>query len=113
MTNQGTWIQLDSFTCPAAGCSARTKGKWVCATDNSDMYINELGKMKCYNGTHIADLCRWGWNCGSSSHNGKFVTADFEGFSFALSQAVQLMTKGGSEWVSKLVIEIGKQYGNK
>jgi len=38
------------------------------------------------------------------------MAADFEGFTFALSMAVQFANQAGSEWVASLITALGKQY---
>ena len=38
------------------------------------------------------------------------MAADFEGFTFAMSMAMQFAINGGSEWVASLVTALGKQY---
>ena len=57
-----------------------------------------------------ADVCRWRWNCGDIFHHGEYMAADFEGFTFAMSMAVQFAKKGGAEWVATLVLALGRQY---
>jgi len=57
-----------------------------------------------------ADVCRWRWNCGDIFHNGEYMAADFEGFTFAMSMAVQFAKKAGTKWVASLVTALGKQY---
>ncbi|KAH3783478.1 hypothetical protein DPMN_161416 [Dreissena polymorpha] len=66
--------------------------------------------MVCESGNHFGNICEWNWNCGSSYHKGRFQRADMESFTFAFSQAVQLMGKMGSLWVAHLMTEIEKQY---
>ncbi|XP_053391840.1 uncharacterized protein LOC128554596 [Mercenaria mercenaria] len=102
------WIQLVDFQCPA--CPDKRGGNWICASHGNPVYLNENGVMECST-TCTGKVINWRWNCGSSYHNGEYLKADLEGFTFALSQAVQLMTKGGSEWTAKLITELGKQYG--
>lgn len=103
------WIQLDDFKCPS--CPSTGGKSWVCAKDHRPVFLNEKGLIKCEGGTHTGPVITWRWNCGSDHHKGQFTAADMEGFTFALSQAVQLMKKGGSVWVASLITELGKQYG--
>jgi hypothetical protein len=39
------------------------------------------------------------------------MKADPEKFTFAVSQALQLMGKAGSAWVAELITNIGNQFG--
>ncbi|XP_053374753.1 uncharacterized protein LOC128547069 [Mercenaria mercenaria] len=103
------WIKLrKNFPCPA--CPSHQSSDWTC-TDGEPLYLNELGFMECQSGEHSGKIVDNTWNCGSSYHNGQDMKADLEGFTFALSQAVQLTSEAGSEWVARLVTELGKQYG--
>ncbi|WAR20294.1 hypothetical protein MAR_002132 [Mya arenaria] len=106
-----TWVQLKDFQCPSKQCPSKDPLTWVCKADKQNMFINERGKMSCSNGTHSGNVCEWGWKCGSDFHKGQYFKADIEGFTFALSQAVQLTGQMGSEWVASLITELGKQYG--
>ncbi|XP_053391838.1 uncharacterized protein LOC128554594 [Mercenaria mercenaria] len=105
----GTWIELTNFMCPA--CPDKKGSDWVCAVDAGSVFINEEGIMECQSQTHTGPVINWKWNCGSDYHNGEFLQTDFEGFSFAMSQAVQLTNRAGSEWVAILLHNVGKQYG--
>ncbi|KAH3783477.1 uncharacterized protein LOC127842231 isoform X2 [Dreissena polymorpha] len=105
------WVQLENFQCPAASCPSKQPFTWVCAKDGNYTYMNALGKMKCRTNAHHGKIISWTWNCGDDFHNGEYLAADLEGFTFALSQAVQLMGKMGSAWVANLIMELGKQYG--
>ncbi|XP_060584568.1 uncharacterized protein LOC132740641 [Ruditapes philippinarum] len=109
-----TWIELKNFMCPSCHRKKEDepseKFKWVCRQDNDQILLNELGMMKCSNGTHIAKVINWRWKCDRSSHKGDFTAADMEGFTFALSQAVQLLGNGGSKWVASLITHLGEQY---
>ena len=60
----------------------------------------------------LGDIITWGWNCGDSYHQGEYLPADLEGFTFALSMAVQMTGKAGSAWVASLIMALGKQYGH-
>lgn len=104
-----TWIKLENFRCPS--CKTEGGKDWVCAVDNEDVFLNEDGVMECADGTHTGLVIEWKWNCGSSAHCGKFLAAEYEGFIFAMSQAVQLTDRAGSNWVATLVKNIGRQYG--
>ncbi|XP_052227603.1 uncharacterized protein LOC127842229 [Dreissena polymorpha] len=106
----GTWVQLSDFHCPAERCPSREPLTWVCKRDGDFVYISEKGKIKCESGKHEADVCQWGWNCGNDFHKGEYIRADYEGFTFAMSQAVQLTDKMGTQWVTALLQELGKQY---
>ncbi|XP_052227606.1 uncharacterized protein LOC127842230 [Dreissena polymorpha] len=106
----GTWVQLKDFHCPAERCPSREPLTWVCKKDEDFVFINEKGKIKCETGKHEADVCQWGWNCGNDYHKGEYIRADYEGFTFAMSQAVQLTDKMGTQWVTALLQELGKQY---
>ncbi|KAH3783513.1 hypothetical protein DPMN_161451 [Dreissena polymorpha] len=99
------------FQCPATNCPSKEPKTWKCAKDGNYIYLNGLGKMKCYTNAHNGDIITWTWNCGDDFHKGQYLAADMEGFTFALSQAVQLMGKMGSLWVANLITELGKQYG--
>ncbi|XP_060584565.1 uncharacterized protein LOC132740639 [Ruditapes philippinarum] len=103
------WIELTNFMCPA--CPFGGGSDWICNMDRLPVYLNEEGSMKCQFGSHTGPLINWTWNCGSDYHKGEFLTADFEGFTFAMSQAVQLTSRAGAEWVAALLHNIGKQYG--
>ncbi|XP_052224701.1 uncharacterized protein LOC127840334 [Dreissena polymorpha] len=102
-------VRLDNFRCPAERCRSETPGKWVCAKDGTNTYLNALGKIKCDGGCE-ADICKWGWKCGSSFHNGEYIKADFEGFVFAMSQAMQLSQLAHVKWITALMLELDKQY---
>ncbi|XP_052227139.1 uncharacterized protein LOC127841969 isoform X3 [Dreissena polymorpha] len=106
------WVQLENFKCPAARCPSKKPFTWVCARDGNYTYMNALGRMKCSTNAHNGNIISWTWNCGDDFHNGEYLAADLEGFTFALSQAVQLMGKMGSAWVANLITELGKQYGH-
>ncbi|WAR12311.1 hypothetical protein MAR_026545 [Mya arenaria] len=69
--------------------------------------------MECENGYHSVsgNVCNWGWNCDSEYHKGRIYKADYEGFVFDISQALQLMDKIATQWVADLVRELGRQYG--
>ncbi|WAR20305.1 hypothetical protein MAR_002143 [Mya arenaria] len=102
------WIELKDFKCPSADCDSR--GTWLCKEDGTSMYINEKGIMECRPGTHTGKIIEWGWKCKKDCHQGEYFTADFEGFCFSLSMAIQYAGKGGSEWAISLLQELGKQY---
>ncbi|KAH3751878.1 hypothetical protein DPMN_186457 [Dreissena polymorpha] len=110
MTSLGAWVALTDFRCPVRGCPSTRGVNWVCSKDGDQVYINALGKMECYHGTHSGDICSWGWNCGRGTHRGEYRRADFEDLTFALSQSVQFMSKTGSQWVANLMKELGKQF---
>ena len=76
------------------------------------MYIAQTGYMKCAENLHNAMVCHWKFDCGNHDDHPaeKFRSADYEGFTFALSNAVQLSGAAGATWVSALCIELGKQY---
>lgn len=61
---------------------------------------------------HYGKLLTWKWNCGNHGSHPykKFKEADFQGFTFALSHAVQLMQEAGAKWVGALCIELEEQY---
>ncbi|WAR20302.1 hypothetical protein MAR_002140 [Mya arenaria] len=103
------WTKLENFQCPT--CPSGSGQDWVCAEDGSDIFINEKGVMECEDGLHSGNVCNWGWNCGSEYHKGRYYKADYEGFVFAISQALQLTDKMGAQWVADLVRELGRQYG--
>lgn len=67
------------------------------------------------NGTwnHYGLICKWRLCCGTHGEHyfSQSNTSDFEGFTFALSMAVQLMSEAGAPWVGKLCVELGRQYG--
>ncbi|CAH1796835.1 unnamed protein product [Owenia fusiformis] len=108
-----TYYKLNNFSCPV--CPNGKKSNWVCAQDDKQMWIAETGYMKCDGGSHIDKICNWKWDCGNhGSHPfDRFQYADFEGFSYSLSQAVQLMGTAGAQWVGALCVELGKQYGRE
>ncbi|KAH3783454.1 hypothetical protein DPMN_161392 [Dreissena polymorpha] len=85
-----------------------------CSDDDEPVFLSQRGVVKCRSGDHQGELCRWGWNCESEYHKGKYndntVDNDCEGYIFALSMAVQLVGTMGSEWVAELISSIGKQY---
>ncbi|XP_052227141.1 uncharacterized protein LOC127841970 [Dreissena polymorpha] len=110
--SKNVWVKLKEFKCPSKHCTSKKPLKWRCAKDDHSVYLSQRGIIKCGSkgDQHRGDLSRWGWNCGSEYHKGKFNRADFEGFTFAVSQAVQLMDKMGSQWVQELMGSIGKQY---
>ena len=61
---------------------------------------------------HFGKVCSWSWDCGNhGDHPGRFVKGDFQGFTYALSQAVQMMNTAGAKWVGALCLELGQQYG--
>ncbi|XP_053374749.1 uncharacterized protein LOC123532212 isoform X2 [Mercenaria mercenaria] len=97
------------FPCPACA-NQRISSDWTC-TDGEPLYLNELGVVECQSGKHSGKVINQTWKCESSYHNGQYQKADLEGFTFALSQAVQLMSEAGPEWVANLVTEVGNQYG--
>ena len=74
--------------------------------------------MRCsqqqYNGRwrHFGQICQWRFDCGNHGDHPfrRFQYADFQGFAFAISQAVQLMDAAGAEWVGALCQELGIQY---
>ncbi|KAH3783446.1 uncharacterized protein LOC127842232 [Dreissena polymorpha] len=108
--SRNVWVRLSDFRCPSTQCPSKKPLKWRCFKDDEPVFLSQRGVIKCRSDEHRGDLCRWGWNCGSEYHKGEFFRADMEGFTFALSQAVQLMGRMGSEWVGELITSIGKQY---
>ncbi|KAH3783435.1 uncharacterized protein LOC127842227 [Dreissena polymorpha] len=108
--DKNVWVLLEDFQCPSKECPSKKPFKWRCLKDDEPVFLSQLGVIKCQSELHRGDLSRWGWNCGSEYHKGEFFHADVEGFTFALSQAVQLMARMGSEWVQELIGAIGKQY---
>ncbi|XP_052224693.1 uncharacterized protein LOC127840328 [Dreissena polymorpha] len=113
---KGDWVKLEQMACPAAGCLSKTPVNWVCAKDSMSVFVNEYGKIKCAEsstskGTHIANICEWSWKCSNITyHKGEYIKADFEGFNFALSEALKFSDKQSSKWISKLVLSLGEQY---
>ena len=76
------------------------------------MYISQKGNLSCYNGTHIGPIIEWGFDCGNHGDHpiNRYKAADSEGFSFALSHALQFMKQAGAVWVANLVTALGEQY---
>ncbi|WAR20288.1 hypothetical protein MAR_002126 [Mya arenaria] len=104
------WAKLDGFKCPAKGCSSMTPQNLVCKKDQSALYINEKGMVKCSGTTlHTGILATWTWNCGDSWHNGEYIKADRYSFVFALSRALQILAKMDSKWCSDLISESERQ----
>ena len=68
--------------------------------------------MSCYDDTHIGPIIEWQFDCGNHGNHPihRWKTADFEGFSFAVSHALQLMEAKGATWVANLVTALGQQY---
>ncbi|WAR20299.1 hypothetical protein MAR_002137 [Mya arenaria] len=86
------------------------KNNWVCNKDGKAIYINEEGTMECFPGTHTGKIVEWGWKCSKDCHQGEYFKADFEGFCFSLSMAIQFAGKRGSEWAASLIRALGEQY---
>ncbi|KAH3724381.1 uncharacterized protein LOC127853221 [Dreissena polymorpha] len=105
------WVQMNNFRCPVASCPSEARFDWVCVADGSPMFLNEFGVISCGNGWHSGNINTWGWNCGNTYHNCGFGRADFEAFSFGLSQAAQMLQQHGAWWFQQLVIHMGYQYG--
>ncbi|XP_060582664.1 uncharacterized protein LOC132739032 [Ruditapes philippinarum] len=103
------WVRLENMKCPS--CPNEGTYTWMCAEDGNPTYVNELGVIECQGSAHTGPVINWRWNCGSSKHNGQFLPGDYESFGYAISQAVQLSGKAESQWLSSLILAIGKQYG--
>lgn len=114
------WHVLDEFRCPVQGCEGgRIPCKWVCGEDNTLIQLAQTGFMKCSKSihgkaAHYGQVCVWRWDCGRHGDHpfSRYQEADFQGFVFALSHALQLTSKAGTTWVATLCIELNKQYMN-
>ncbi|KAH3783462.1 hypothetical protein DPMN_161400 [Dreissena polymorpha] len=94
--NRHVWVELTDFRC-SSKCPSKKPGNWHCLKDDEPVLISQLGVIKCKSGEHQGDVHQWGWNCGSEYHKGKlFFQSDMEEFTWALSQAVQLIGRMGS-----------------
>lgn len=53
-----------------------------------------------------------GFDCGNHGNHpvDRFKKTDLQGFSFAISHAMQLVKEAGANWCAALIIELGKQY---
>lgn len=114
------WYRLENFRCPISGCDgANEASNWYCYNDSTDIYISQTGHMRCsrcsnnFSWDHYGLICNWRFDCGRHGNHpfSRFKAPDFEGFTFALSSAVQLMNAAGATWVGQLCVELGKQYG--
>ncbi|XP_071144113.1 uncharacterized protein [Mytilus edulis] len=115
------WYQLSNFKCPITGCKgAQQPTSWVCANDGTDIYIAQTGNLRCSQVnqgqySHFAPICNWGFDCGNHGDHPvhRFKKADLQGFSFALSHALQLVSEAGATWCAALITELGKQYNKE
>ncbi|XP_052213471.1 uncharacterized protein LOC127832210 isoform X2 [Dreissena polymorpha] len=106
------WTELTNFKCPASGCPSKEDRSWVCEEDGTTILLNAEGKMKCQNGNHKGDVCKWVWNCGKRFHRGQYVKAPLESFTNALSQNMQSLDKMGTIWWANLVRDLDRQYNS-
>lgn len=82
------------------------------------MYIAQTGYLRCSeidlkgSVVHIDKISNWQFDCGNHGDHPvhRFKSPDLQGFSFALSHAVQLMGEAGATWVASLIIDLGIQY---
>lgn len=115
------WYQLSNFKCPVGGCLGQQQpANWVCAKDGTDMYIAQTGYLRCNQVeqgkySHIGQICSWGFDCGNHGNHPvhRYKKADLQGFSFAISHALQLVSEAGATWCAALILELGKQYNNQ
>ena len=98
--------------------SAREPGDWVCAKDDTRIYISQLGNMRCSKSggsgyAHSGKIISWRFDCGNHGKHPytRYQHADYQGFTYAVSQALQFSGSAESEWIAALVLELGKQYG--
>lgn len=82
--------------------------------------LAQTGFMKCSEtiqgkAAHYGQVSVWRWDCGRHGDHpfSRYQEADFQGFVFALSHALQLTSKAGTTWVATLCIELNKQYMNR
>ena len=88
---------------------------WVCAKDKTQMFINEEGRLRCsLNSTdqHSDKIINWKFDCGAhgSHESTRFLSADYEGFNYALGMAVISGSLSGAQWVAKLIQALEEQY---
>ena len=86
---------------------------WVCANDKTTMYISEEGRLCCQYNKHNKLIINWRFDCEDrvgphrSTH---FLSADYEGFSHAISMAMLQSTWATAEWATKLMQNVKRQY---
>ena len=89
--------------------------EWVCAKDDTAMLISEEGRLKCSDLIPHNDLIiNWKFDCGDRvgpHRNTHFLSADYEGFNFAISMAMLHSSWSTADWATKLIQNLKKQYG--
>ena len=62
---------------------------------------------------HTGQIITWRFNCGNHGNHpyNQYKQADYQGFTYAVSQALQFTGAAESAWIAALVLELGKQYG--
>ncbi|XP_032231903.2 uncharacterized protein LOC116614706 [Nematostella vectensis] len=110
-----TWFTL-RIPCPISGCPNNAKMiDWVCATDKTTMQVCEQGRLRCSRcfSPHEDQIVKWKFDCGDriGPHRNKhYLYADFEGFAHAMAIGVAHLSEAGAAWVTKLVVEVERQY---
>ena len=84
------------------------------------MFINEEGRLRCnlnFTDQHSDKIINWKFDCedcsavvGAPHQSTRFVSADYEGFVYALGMAVISGSLSGAQWVAKLLQEVREQY---
>jgi len=89
--------------------------QWVCAKDNTAMFISEEGRLCCnaWFRQHNDLIINWKFDCGDRTgphRSAHYQSADYEGFNHAISMAMLQSTWTTGEWAMKLMQNVKKQY---
>ena len=88
---------------------------WVCAKDNTTMYISEEGRLRCQYNLHNDLIVNWKFDCGDRvgpHRNTHFLSPDYESFNHAISMAMYHATWTTAEWATKLMQNVKKQFNS-